>query len=117
MYLTAQTFNSLSLSLPPECLHYGAVSAGRDHNTGHFAFAKQLSYKGKKCRPFELVLSSPDKAIFNPLVVSDQFALAYAQIAPSDQGSLRSARFGRLMTAGEPKIDYLTSDVGQSRGL
>ncbi|ROS01784.1 hypothetical protein EDC56_2229 [Sinobacterium caligoides] len=107
IYLSKESFDYLSLSLPVESLHYGANVDEKNNYT------KSVKYKGKSVGgPVDIKMRHATKSIINATILADN--LTNLLMENSDDKfsfSLRedgfsSARFSRFMLEGEPQVEF-----------
>ena len=120
LYLTDQPFNYISLSLPPESLHYGADIATTGSN-GRNTYTKAIKYNGQTIVTLPVPLQNADKAIVDitklAIALSKSAELKKAYNNGDNSPVIGSARIGRFMLEGEPKAEFSLGIVpGNSAG-
>lgn len=120
LYLTKSRFDYVSLSLPPESLHYGA-----DFDKAANRYSKDIKYLGNTIASVELAMANQQLAILDVESMVSRIKLALSthihnEIASetdterktqlqryyNNLSQFRSARVGRFMLEGEPKVEF-----------
>ena len=101
--LTQNPFNYVSLTLPPEALHYGADLA----NT---AYTKDIKYKGNTAGKLSIEVNNKNTVNIKNLAAGIQKTLKNSHHVDdaykSNLTDFGSARFSRYMLEGEPKVEF-----------
>lgn len=127
LYLAAQPFDYVSLALPPESLHYGA-----DFDNAINQFTKSIQYQGTSITSIGLPMTNEALAVLNVPALAEiiQESLSTYIDAKMDKetdaetkqqqqdylnslNQFNSARIGRFMLEGEPKVEFT---LGLERG-
>lgn len=126
LYLTKSRFDYVSLALPPESLHYGA-----DFAKDAKRYSKDIKFRGNTIATIELAMANTELGILDiPAMVaaikaalsshisseiaSEQDAARNIQLQRyySNLTQFKSARFGRFMLEGEPKVEFTVGREG-----
>ncbi|MDW3195104.1 MAG: hypothetical protein R8G66_22210 [Cytophagales bacterium] len=125
LYLTKKPFDYVSFALPPESLHYGTDFDGNRQ------FTKGVKFKGTTAGTFNISMTDANLAIINASrlatdvkgVLDQHLKERIDQQTDPDQKAqlqgyknglraFKSARIGRFMLEGEPKVEFT---VGQEK--
>lgn len=128
LYLTKSRFDYVSLALPPESLHYGA-----DFNKDAKRYRKDIKFRGNTIATIGLAMANTELGIVDiPAMVSGiksalstHISSEIASESDADRKSqlqryynnlsqFKSARIGRFMLEGEPKVEFTVGLEGVS---
>ncbi len=120
LYLTKSRFDYVSLALPPESLHYGA-----DFDKAANRYRKAIKFRGNTIKQIDLAMANTELAILDiPSMVSGIQSALSAHISSeiasetdadsksqlqryyNNLNQFKSARIGRFMLEGEPKVEF-----------
>nr|VFJ49714.1 MAG: hypothetical protein BECKFW1821A_GA0114235_10247 [Candidatus Kentron sp. FW] len=110
LFLSTEPFNYLSLSLPVEALHYGADK----HMDGdRVRYTKAIRYGSKTIiEKLQIPFADPGAGILDTGALAESIRLGLKDSNEVDNDykakltDFGSARFGRYMIEGEPKVEF-----------